>query len=309
VSIARSISSGTAYVLIVAARDEEKHIANLIESVLAQTMLPHAFVIVSDGSRDRTDMIVESYTSKHGFISLLRHQGQGKANFGSKALAIRAGVRLLETSTTFEYLGVLDADITFEAQYFEMLISRLKDRPGIGIGGGVINELRHGRWLPLRYNYGMSVAGAVQMFRRQCYKTVGGYKPIASGGIDTVAESMARMYGWEVKTFPELNVYHHRPVGTWAGGALRAIFRAGMQEYANGYSSIFQIARAFYRITEKPFVIGSLARLCGYYYSFIKRDKVIIPDSLVLYLKREQYRQLSMVLGKISKSASRRLFQ
>jgi len=46
------------YVLITAARNEEAYIEKTIKSVISQTILPKKWVIVSDGSTDRTDEIV-----------------------------------------------------------------------------------------------------------------------------------------------------------------------------------------------------------------------------------------------------------
>jgi poly-beta-1,6-N-acetyl-D-glucosamine synthase len=290
VSIRPSSSAGP-YVLVTAARNEDKFVATLVESVLAQTVLPKAFVIVSDGSRDQTETIVERYASEGAIVRLIRRRGGTRASFGSKALAIQEAVYSL-ADAHYEFVGVLDADITVEPHYFATLIQMMKKSPSIGIGGGVVSEFRRGLWVPLRYNYGMSVAGAVQMFRRECYDAVGGYRAMAHGGIDTVAETMARMHGWQVRTFPDLAAYHHRPVGSRAGGLLRAQFRSGMQEYANGYSLLFQLVRLFSRMVDRPYFVGSLARTFGFWYSFVRGDDVLVSEAIIRYLKREQLRQI-----------------
>jgi len=48
------------YVLITAARDEETNIQKTIESVVAQTIKPKKWIIVSDESTDRTEEIVNN---------------------------------------------------------------------------------------------------------------------------------------------------------------------------------------------------------------------------------------------------------
>ena len=80
--------TGSMYVVITTARNEERYIANLVESVLSQTILPAAFVIVSDSSHDRTEEIAKSYESKNSILRLIRRCGKEKECFGSKALAI-----------------------------------------------------------------------------------------------------------------------------------------------------------------------------------------------------------------------------
>jgi len=60
------------YVLISPARNEEKYIEHTLRSVASQTVPPVKWVIVSDGSTDRTDEIVGQYAKIHPFIRLLR---------------------------------------------------------------------------------------------------------------------------------------------------------------------------------------------------------------------------------------------
>ena len=60
------------YILITAARNEENLIENTIKSVISQSIKPAKWIIVSDNSTDRTDIIVEGYAKTHrintGFI-------------------------------------------------------------------------------------------------------------------------------------------------------------------------------------------------------------------------------------------------
>ena len=53
------------YVLITAAFNEEAHIERTIQAILTQNLLPKHWIIVSDGSIDRTDEIIKQYSSKH----------------------------------------------------------------------------------------------------------------------------------------------------------------------------------------------------------------------------------------------------
>ena len=61
----------TKYVLITPARNEEAHIARILDSVTVQSVLPRKYVVVSDGSTDSTDTIVMDYTRKFKFIELV----------------------------------------------------------------------------------------------------------------------------------------------------------------------------------------------------------------------------------------------
>jgi biofilm PGA synthesis N-glycosyltransferase PgaC len=54
------------YVLISPVYNEEKFIGRMIESIAAQTVLPEHWVIVDDGSTDRTPEIARAYAQQIG---------------------------------------------------------------------------------------------------------------------------------------------------------------------------------------------------------------------------------------------------
>src|SRR5438067_1885691 len=68
-SIAKT--TGYDYVLITPARNEAQFIESTIRSVVAQTIHPRCWVIVSDGSTDRTNEIVQAYAARQGWIELI----------------------------------------------------------------------------------------------------------------------------------------------------------------------------------------------------------------------------------------------
>src|SRR5260370_6982431 len=78
-----------AYALVTPARNEEAFIGKTIESVLSQTIPPNKWVIVSDGSTDRTDEIVAGFAKQCGFIPLVRVENRGKRTFSPKANPLR----------------------------------------------------------------------------------------------------------------------------------------------------------------------------------------------------------------------------
>jgi biofilm PGA synthesis N-glycosyltransferase PgaC len=121
------------YVLITPAKNEEAYIEKTIEAVLSQTVLPQKWVIVSDGSVDFTDEIVARYEQRHSFICLVRAGKQGQKDFGSKVKAFQAGYSQVRDAH-YDFLGNLDADVTFGADYYEQILERFHANPGLGLG-------------------------------------------------------------------------------------------------------------------------------------------------------------------------------
>ena len=74
------------YVLLTPAKNEEKYIEGVIKSVLNQTIRPVRWVIISDGSVDRTDEIVHKYAAENNFIIFRRTSNEPTRNFSSKVL-------------------------------------------------------------------------------------------------------------------------------------------------------------------------------------------------------------------------------
>jgi len=283
-----------AYVLVTAARNEEQFIAQTIESVVAQTVQPLQWVIISDASTDQTDRIVQRYADQYPFIRLLRLTKDHPRNFGAQVDAIRAGVGLLR-SCSYDFIGNLDADVSFEPDYFGALLQRFEGRPSLGLAGGTVRELDGSIREACRGERLQAVAHAVQLFRRPCFEMIGGYPALPYGGPDTFAEVAARMQGWDVEGFQDLVVQHYRPVGS-AGGILRGRFRQGLMDFSLGYLPSFELARCARRIRERPAVIGVVIRVIGFGWAYASFKKRQVPVEFVQFLRREQSQRLRAFL-------------
>jgi glycosyltransferase involved in cell wall biosynthesis len=64
------------YILITPAHNEAVFIEKTLESMVAQTLLPERWVIVDDGSTDRTAEIVEGHASRYPWIELSETAGE-----------------------------------------------------------------------------------------------------------------------------------------------------------------------------------------------------------------------------------------
>jgi glycosyltransferase involved in cell wall biosynthesis len=274
------------YVLVTAAYNEEAYIEKTIQSIVAQTALPHHWAIVSDGSTDRTDEIVNDYASRYPFIRLVRITEEHPRNFAAQVFAINRGYEYLK-EFEFRYIANVDSDVSFEPTYYCQLLERFDGDSRLGIAGGYIYERQNGKFEPRLMNSENSVAHAVQMFRRECFEEVGGYVALPYGGPDWYIQVSARMRGWHVRAFTDLPAFHYRPTGG-ADRPYRGLFRQGRMDYSLGSYPPFELLKLARRFRVKPYVIGSLTRLSGFVWGYCQREKRMVSDEFVRYLRSEE---------------------
>ena len=286
------------YVLITPAHNEEAFIERTLASMVAQTRLPERWVIVDDGSTDRTAQIVEGYASRYQWIELFRMPQRINRSFAGKVHAFNAGLERAR-SLEFDVIGNLDADLSFEPDYLEFLIGKFAEDPRLGVAGTPFTEDDGYDTARDSFEGENHVAGGCQLFRRQCFEEVGGYIPNRGGGIDWIAVTTARMRGWKTRSFPEKRFHHYRTLGTAGKGPLRALFSYGEKDYYLGGSPIWQLFRVAYRMTKKPVLLGGLALLSGYIWAALRRSHRAASPELMRFHRHEQMKKLRAIFSTI----------
>lgn len=295
------------YVLITPARNEEAFIENAILSVVAQTVKPVKWIIVSDGSTDGTDEIVKKYAVRHDWIELLRMPDHRDRQFAAKAHCFNAGHGRLK-DLQFDVIGNLDADITFEPDYFEFLLGKFAAQPSLGVAGTPyvenVNDA-HGHYAH-QFAQLEHVSGACQLFKRECFQAVGGYIPIKGGAIDWIAVTTARMKGWHTQTFLEKTCFHHRKLGTGTDSRLMVRFRYGQKAYYVGGHPLWETLRGLFQMRQKPFVLGGFYFLCGYFWAAVTRMRRPISPELIAFHRAEQMARLKHSLTRFARGKTSR---
>lgn len=287
------------YVLITPARNEEASVEKTIESVIHQTVLPVKWVIVDDGSTDRTAEIVETYAKCYRWIELIRRPPRKDRNFAGKVSAFNDGFERVQ-GLRFGLVGNLDADISFGTDHFEFLLRKFAEDSALGVAGTAYTQEG---WDSTRDSFEgqASVHGACQLFRHQCFLDIGGYQPNRAGGIDWIAVTTARMRGWKTRNYPERRFHHHRTMGTAERSRLRASFDYGQKDYFLGGSPVWELFRVGYRMTKQPILLGGLALLVGYCWAAARRVQRPVSRDLMRFHRQEQMRKLRTILRSLLK--------
>ncbi|MCI5133607.1 MAG: glycosyltransferase family 2 protein [Candidatus Electrothrix sp. AW2] len=282
--------SSTKYVIITPVRDEEDRIEKTIQSVLAQTVQPAEWIIVNDGSTDNTERIIQKYQQQNYIIKLINKPDRGYRKSGTGVMeAFHEGYKRVQTKD-WEYLVKLDADLSFDANYFSSCFDEFYNNPRLGIGGGVISSLVNNKLITEGLNDPkFHVRGATKIYRRQCWDEIGGLHKTT--GWDTIDELKANMLHWQTYSFPHIHLTQLKETGT-SDGVWKNWIKNGRANYIAGYHPLFMMFKVIKRCFQKPYGGISSALAIGYFSLLFKKAERVDDEALIRYVRQQQINRL-----------------
>ena len=198
------------FYIVIPVHNEEAYIKQTLESLAAQTLLPKQVVVVNDHSTDNTQQLVEAFTSKYDWISLINTTSSDEHLPGSKIIhAFYKGYDTLDED--YQVICKFDADLIFPANYLERMAFHFKKNDKLGMASGFCYIEKDAQWVLENLTRKDHIRGALKAYRKECFEQIGKLKP--SMGWDTVDELLAKFYNWELLTDETLHVKHLKPTG------------------------------------------------------------------------------------------------
>lgn len=283
------------YIVISPVRNEERYIEETLRSLANQTIIPEAWVIVDDGSTDRTADIVGDYAQRYNFIKLIRKEacpeskqaGYIGLNHAAELKAFKFALAQIK-DIDIDYISKVDGDVTFGKDYFERLLGEFERDRRLGIASGGIVNLTMGRWKPEKID-SSSIVHAACVYRRRCLEDI---SPLTETMCwDMIEELQAQMKGWRTRNFDDIKVFHWRLMGS-VGGILSGKTRHGYSAYLVGYHPLYMLARSIRRMVDEPLIVGGLCMLWGFCLGYIKRNKQLSDPETKKYLRSKQMKSL-----------------
>jgi glycosyltransferase involved in cell wall biosynthesis len=279
------------YVVVTPAFNEQEHIQETIASIARQLVRPSLWVIVDDGSSDRTWDIINSAAEAYPWIKghrrqrKLSEQQDGLIEASEMAAFLEGLDVALSSFERPEFIVKLDADLKLSPDYFASLFEEFAANPKLGIAGGVIYEYR-GDDLVREKVSTAHVRGATKVYRRSCYENLHGLD--AFFGWDVIDEMLARASGWDVRSFEHISLVHLRRTasrsGRFAGWA-----RNGYMAYYIGMSPLRMLVRASFRLLFAGDIVQAAGLAAGYFANFLKRGHKLPNPELRKLVRRYQW--------------------
>lgn len=247
--------------VIVAARNEERHIEQCILSLLNQNYPRDKYTIVAidDESTDGTAEILKRLANEHSNVRFLHTNGETTA-ISPKINALEIGIR----NTSSELIFTTDADCTVGPQWISSLVQCFDD--SVGVVSGVTTFKKNENISPLLFDFqyldffshtacgagaiGMNAVnncnGSNMAFRRTAFEAVGGYSKIShvnSGSDSLLAQRILTLTPWRMNFAykPESHV-STLPLTRWTNILQQRMRWAGSTPHYTWTGLIFLIA-------------------------------------------------------------------
>ena len=276
------------YVVISPVRDEAAYLRFTIRSMISQTIRPTQWILVNDGSTDKTAAIIDEAATQHSWITPVHRINRGFRQAGGGVVqAFNEGYSRIAISD-WQFVVKLDGDLSFDADYFERCFTCFRNEPRLGVGGGAMYHMVNGHE-HLEKGPVFHVRGATKIYSRECWDAIGGFVPAA--GWDTLDEVKAQMLGWNTRCFFDIRLIHHRTTGA-ADGSWKSSVKYGKANYVSGYHPLFVLAKSVRRLLKKPYIIDSAGILYGYISSYFNGTSRVDDPRLIAFVRRQQLRRL-----------------
>jgi biofilm PGA synthesis N-glycosyltransferase PgaC len=264
--------------LISPVRNEEAYLELIADAVAAQTRPPDLWLVVDDGSTDRTAEILAELGERIDFLRVLDTTKLPKIGAVPDRLATAAEARAFNLGLNsvawedFTHIAKLDGDTELPPEYFERVLGEFELDPQLGLAGGIYADPdpdpRGDGWKVIGIPSEHHVPGTLKCYSRSCLRAIGGMQERLAW--DTIDETCARMKGYRTRAYPELVAHHHRPWGS-ADGTLRGRARHGECAYIVHFTLPWVALRSLKLARSRPRGLSGLAFLYGYLRSAARR--------------------------------------
>jgi len=268
----------TSYLIVVTpARNEENMLPGLTMDMINQSIKPVLWVIIDDGSNDKTWLKIKNLEKEFSWINGVRLKPKQENTYAHERYneVVRKGIDhameiCCKYAFKYDFLAVVDADVRLESKYFEKIIDNFQSNQRLGIASGFVYEKEMS--LKELKESNAKPRGCALVFRKECYEMIGSFY----GHSNSLVKAEIR--NWHTGIVSSAKVFHRRMTGS----DKRYFSMAGRSAYFNNYHPINAFLTGIYYIIKVSRQKG-LSYLIGYLESSIQRKNKIQDEEIKEY--------------------------
>jgi biofilm PGA synthesis N-glycosyltransferase PgaC len=253
--------------------NEQPYLDTFLQSISSQERVPDRFLLVDDGSSDRSGEIAANWVARHDYARLLsrprRPPERDRLARAAELSAFCWGVEQLDLP--WDVVAKLDADLQLTPDCFAEMERMLEADPKLGVVGPYLS-VAGDDGKPVREPCPPDhVRGPTKFYRRECFTDV--FPVPVRLGWDTSDEVVARMHGWRTasRALPGGDPIHLRPTSAHDGYG-RGQRRAGTAAWAYGAGAGWALLSAVRRSARSGRPLAGPNYLLGWSIAAMRRD-------------------------------------
>lgn len=204
--------------VVVAARNEEKNIGNLLNELVQQTYPSNLFevIIVNDGSEDRTGAIIEQFAQQYKNVYQVLAIPDRATGLTAKKNALNQGIR----QSTGDIILTTDADCHVKPTWIESMVSYFTAEVGVVVGFSQLGNrndpysffeglqafdflsLMSAAQGSINLNCPLAASGQNLAYRKDAFEAVDGFQKIRNriSGDDVLLLQLIRKFSdWKIR--------------------------------------------------------------------------------------------------------------
>lgn len=277
---------GRRIVVVSPCRDEERTLERTMACMEAQTLPPARWIVVDDGSRDRTPEILAAAAERIPWLRIVSRSDRGYRKLGGGVIdAFYEGLGAVDVP--YDFVAKMDVDLEFQPTYLERILGYFERDPKLAAASGKVFR-PEGSGLVEEFMIDDMVAGQFKLYRREAFERIGGFvRELMWDGIDF---HRARVEGFRTASLPdpELRIVHLRLMGSSDRNVYRGRLRWGRGQWFMGSSAGYVLASSLFRMREKPYVLGGALIFVGYLLAALRSEPRYEDDRFRRELRRWQ---------------------
>ena len=281
------------YIAIIPAYNEANYIAQTLQSLAEQSLLPSWVLVVNDGSTDQTAACVETFTNQHPWLHLCTKSSAAIHLPGSKVVqAFNYGLAQLPQSLAYDFIVKLDADLILPPHYFEEIAREFQQDPQLGMAGGIALIEKNKQWVVENLTDKDHIRGAFKAYRKACFEQIGGIQPAM--GWDTVDELLCRYYNWRITVRQDLQIKHLKPTGAQYDKSAR--FKQGEAFYRLHYGFLITLIASVKLASKKKKPLLFVDYIKGYFKAQANREPYLVNDKQGKFIRQYRWNKIKSKL-------------